>query len=101
MKLETYESYETSNSAQGNLTKLFYKTNGYEKYSFIIITVESWNKIRKQLKFPRKLKQLLVIFILNHNNSSIIMTLLVHKHLQELFQLLVTSVIFLFTALVI
>ena len=56
---------------------------------------------------PKKLKQLSVIFILNYINSSLIMqknilymTLLVHKHLEELFQLLVTCVRFLFTAII-
>ena len=69
-------NYETSSSALGNLTKRFHKTNRYRKYSII---VELWNKIQKQLKNlssylkiypPIKLKQLLVIFILNHINSS-------------------------------
>ena len=43
-------NYETSSSTQGNLTKLFYKTNKYEKYSITVSAVESWNKIQKQLK---------------------------------------------------
>ena len=30
--------------------KLFYKANGYGKYSIIVSTVESWNTIQKQLK---------------------------------------------------
>ena len=62
---------------QGKLTKLFYKINRYAKYSITVGAVESWNKIQKQLKDillkiypPRKLKQLLVIFILNQINSS-------------------------------
>ena len=42
--------YETTSSIQGNLTKLFYKTNKYGKYSIIVSAVESWNKIQKQLK---------------------------------------------------
>ena len=33
-----------------NLTKLFYKTNKYGKYSITVSAVESWNKIQKQLK---------------------------------------------------
>ena len=73
-------NYETSSSTQGNLTKLFYKTNRYGEYSITVSAVESWNKIQKQLKEcylkiypPGKLKQLLVIFILNHINSSLIM----------------------------
>ena len=37
-------------SAQGNFTKLFYKTNRYRKYSVTVSAVESWNKIQKQLK---------------------------------------------------
>ena len=45
-----------------------------------------------------------VVFILNRINNSLIMqkicmTLLVHKHLEELFQLLITRASFLFTAL--
>ena len=32
------------------LTKLFYKTNRYGKYSITVSAVESWNKIQKQLK---------------------------------------------------
>ena len=43
-------NYETSSSTQGNLMKLFYKTNRYGKYSITISAVESWNKIQKQLK---------------------------------------------------
>ena len=43
-------NYETSSSTQGNLTKLFYKTNKYGKYSITVSAVESWNKIQKQLK---------------------------------------------------
>ena len=39
-------NYET----QGNLMKLFYKTNRYGKYSITISAVESWNKIQQQLK---------------------------------------------------
>ena len=33
-----------------NLTKLFYKTNRYRKYSITVGAIESWNKIQKQLK---------------------------------------------------
>ena len=43
-------NYETSNSTQGNLIKLFYKTNRYGKYSITVSAVESWNKIQKQPK---------------------------------------------------
>ena len=32
---------------QGDLMKLFYKTNRYGKYSIIVSAVESWNKIQK------------------------------------------------------
>ena len=35
---------------QGNLIKLFYKTNKYGKYSITVSAVDSWNKIQKQLK---------------------------------------------------
>ena len=68
-------NYETSSSTQGNLTKLFYKTNRYGKYSITVSAVESWNKKICYLKIypPGKLKQLLVIFILSHINSSLIM----------------------------
>ena len=65
-------NHETSSSTQDNLTKLFYKTNRYGKHSITVSAVDSWNKIQNQLKDmllkiypPRKLKQLLVIFILN------------------------------------
>ena len=34
-------NYETSSSTQGNLTKLFYKTNRYGKYSITVSPVES------------------------------------------------------------
>ena len=67
---------ETSSSTRGNLTKLFYNTNRYGKYSITVSAVESWNKIQKQLKdmllkdlSPRKIKTI----ILNHINSSLIM----------------------------
>ena len=43
-------NYETSSSAQGNLIKPFHKTKRYGKYSIIVIAVESWKKIQKQLK---------------------------------------------------
>ena len=43
-------NYETSSSTQGNLTKLFYKTNRYGKYSINVSAVESWSKIQKQLE---------------------------------------------------
>ena len=56
-------------STQGNLTKLFYKTNRYGKYSITVGAVESWNKIRKQLKdmllkdlSPRKIKTIVSNF---------------------------------------
>ena len=67
-------NYETSSSIQGNLIKPFGR---YGKYSITIRAVELWNKIQKQLKnillkdiSPIKLKQLLLIFIGNHNNNS-------------------------------
>ena len=61
--------------------KLFYKTKRYGKYSITVNAVESWNKIQKQLKdlllrdlsLNKILKQLTVIFILNHINNSLIM----------------------------
>ena len=58
-------------STQGNLTKLFYKTNRYGKYSITVSTAESWNKIQKQLKdmllkdlSPRKIKTIVSNFYL-------------------------------------
>ena len=50
---------------------------------------------------PIKLKQFSLIFFLNHINNSfdhakMYMTSLVHKHLEELFQLLTTPAGFLF-----
>ena len=65
-------NYETSSSTQGNLTKLFYKTNKYGKYSITVSAVESWNKIQKQLKdvllkdlTPKKIKTPATNFYLN------------------------------------
>ena len=64
-------NYETSSSTQGNLTKLFYKTNKYEKYPITVSAVDSWNKIQKQLKdmllkdlTPRKIKTIVSNFYL-------------------------------------
>ena len=64
-------NYETSSSTQGNLTKFFYKTNKYGKYSITVSAVESWNKIQKQLKdmllkepSPRKIKTIVSNFYL-------------------------------------
>ena len=64
-------NYETSSSTQGNLMKLFYKTNRYGKYSITVSAVESWNKIQKQLKdvllkqiFPNKIKTIVSNFYL-------------------------------------
>ena len=64
-------NYETSSSTEGNLTKLFYKTNRYGKYSITVSAVESWNKIQKQLKdmllkdlSPRKIKTIVSNFYL-------------------------------------
>ena len=39
-------NYESSSSTQGNLIKLFYKTNRYGKCSITVSAVESWNKIQ-------------------------------------------------------
>ena len=64
-------NYETSSSTQGNLIKLFYKTNRYGKYSITVSAVESWNKIQKQLKnmllkdlSPNKIKTVVSNFYL-------------------------------------
>ena len=66
--------YETSCSTQGNLTKLFSKTNWYRKYSISASAVGSWNKIQKQLKgmllkdlFPWKIKIIVSNFYLKAN----------------------------------
>ena len=65
-------NYETSSFTQGNLTKLFYKTNRYGKYSITVRAVESWNKIQKQIKdmllkylTPKKIKTIFSNFYLN------------------------------------
>ena len=59
-------NYETS---QGNLMKLFYKTDRYGKYSITVNAVESWNKIQKQLQSillkdlsPNKIKTVVTNF---------------------------------------
>ena len=64
-------NYETSSSTQGNLTKLFYKTNRYRKYSITVSAAESWNKIQTKLKdmlikdlSPRKIKIIVSNFYL-------------------------------------
>ena len=64
-------NYETSSSTQGNLTKLFCKTNRYGKYSITVSAVESWNKMQKQLKdmllkdlYLRKIKTIVSNFYL-------------------------------------
>ena len=62
-------NYKTSSSTQGNLTKLFYKTSRYGKYSITVSAVESWNKIQNQLKYmllkdlsPKKIKAIVSNF---------------------------------------
>ena len=62
---------KTSSSRQGNLTKLFYKTNRYGKYSITVSAIEPWNRIQKQLKdmllkdlIPRKIKTIVSNFYL-------------------------------------
>ena len=64
-------NYETSSSTQGNLTKLFYKTNRYGKFSITVSTIDLWNKIEKQLKdmllkglTPKKIKTIVSKFYL-------------------------------------
>ena len=55
-------------STQGNLTKLFYKTNRCGKYSITVGAVESWNKIQKLKDIllkdlsPRKIKTIVSNF---------------------------------------
>ena len=39
-------NYETSSSTQGNLMKLFYKTNRSGKYSITVSAAESWNNFK-------------------------------------------------------
>ena len=58
-------------STQGNLIKLFYKTNRYGKYSITLSDVELRNKIQKQLKnmllknlSPYKIKTVVTNFYL-------------------------------------
>ena len=65
------QHYETSSSTQGNIMKLFYKTDRYGKYSITVNAIESWNKIQKQLKnmllknlSPYKIKTAVTIFYL-------------------------------------
>ena len=78
-------NYQTSSSTQGNLTKLFYKTNRYGKYSITVSAVEPWSKIQKQLKdnllkdlSPRKIKLIFSNFYLkNHINSTLSMQILI------------------------
>ena len=91
----SFASYQhfSSSSTQGNLIKLFYKTNRHGKYSIIVSVVESWNKIQKQLKdmllkdlSPKKIKTNVSNVYINHINNSFIMQK-VHTHLEELFQL--------------
>ena len=62
-------NYESSSSTQGNLTKRFYETNKYGKYSVTVSVAESWNKIQKQLKnlllkdlSPNKIKKVVKNF---------------------------------------
>ena len=62
-------NYESLSFTQGNLMKLFYKTNRYGKYSITVSAVESWNKIQKQLKSillkdlcPNKIKTVVTNF---------------------------------------
>ena len=64
-------NYETSSSTQGNLIKLFYKTNRYGKYSITVSGVESWKKIQQKLKYtllkdlsPNKIKTIVSDFYL-------------------------------------
>ena len=47
---DQHHNYKTSSSTQGNLMKLFYKTNRYGKYLITVSAIESWYKIQKQLK---------------------------------------------------
>ena len=67
-------NYETSSSTQGNLMKLFYKTNRYGKYSVTVSGVELWNKIQKQLKStllkdlsPNKIEKVVTNFYFKSN----------------------------------
>ena len=66
-------NYETSSSRQGYLIKSSYWTNRYGKYSKIASAVDSYDKMTNWhcwKIYPRIiLKQLSVIFILNHSNN--------------------------------
>ena len=64
-------NYETSSSTRSNPIKRFYKTKRYGKYSITVSTVESWNKIQKQLKdvllkdlSPNKIKTIVTDFFI-------------------------------------
>ena len=64
-------NYETSSSTQGNLIKLFHKTNRYGKYSITVSGVEPWKKIQQKLKYtllkdlsPNKIKTIVSDFYL-------------------------------------
>ena len=70
----------TSCSTQGNLIKLFYKTNRYGKHSITLSSVGSWNKIQQQLKdmllkdlSHNEIKTIVSDFYLNHIKNSLIM----------------------------
>ena len=66
-------NYETSSSRQGYLIKSSYRTNRYGKYSKIASAVDSYDKMTNwhywKIYPPIILKQLSVIFILNHSNN--------------------------------
>ena len=85
---------------QGNLMKLFYKTNRYGNYSITVSAIESWNKIQKQLKnmllknlSPYKVS---LIFVLNYINNSFYH---VKIYLRRMISIINYTVRFLFTAL--
>ena len=88
-------NHETSSSTHDNLTKLFYKTNRYVKYSITVSAVEPSKKIQKQLKdmllkdlSPKKIKTIVSNFYLksyqqfiDHTKKwSSYVTLLIHKN---------------------
>ena len=69
-------NYKTSSSTQGNLIKLFYKTERYGTCSITVSAVELWNKIQKQLKdmllkdlSPNEIKTIVSDFYLSHTHK--------------------------------
>ena len=71
--LSDQHNYETSNPTQGNLIKLFCKTITVKCCRVTEQNLKTKDLLLRDLSIKIKLKQLLVIFILNHINNSLIM----------------------------